>query len=357
MDEKGLKHCSVLVADDNPSSRALLVSTLQDIGVGVVSSVSSGAAAIEHLRHSNHTTMSSKTPPVDLLITEWDMEPVGGMMLINWIRRHADSPDRFTRIVIMSGDLDAEKVERARNAGANAVFAKPFSVNTLRKHVLNVLGNNPAYFKTSNYFGPDRRRNVADVLLEDRRNIKKPYIEALGSGMAPEVGCFDLPHYIGDIALGRPRDQVNTQSKFDAHQDLIDHSETYAAWVCGDVEVLRLAFRLSDQNVDMRKRNISLMSNLVNRLEMEGAFMGYPLITAFARTLTRAIKVDIRLWVQTREIFDAALNGLDIVVRQDIRGDGGALGQELSAQLRKLDKKLMAPLPVNAHRKGVAHLG
>lgn len=357
MDEKGLKYCSVLVADENPSSRALLVSTLQDVGVGVVSSVANGAAAIEHLRHSNHTVLNSNTPPVDLLITEWDMEPVGGMMLLNWVRYHAESPDRFLRTMIMSGDLDSEKVERARGAGANAVFAKPFSINSLRKHVLNVMGANPAFFKSNAYFGPDRRRHATEVVLEERRAIKKPYIETLGKGADPNVGCFDLPHYLAEVAHGRMRDQIDVQEKFQAHHLLAPHSQTYAQWVLGDVEVLRLAFRLSDQNEDMRGRNISLMTNLVNRLELEGTLMGYPLISAFARTLARAIKVDIRMWAQTREIFDAAINGLDIVVRQDIRGDGGALGQELSVQLRKLDKKLMAPLPINPHRKGVAQFG
>ena len=357
MDEKGLKYCSVLVADENPSSRALLVSTLQDIGVGVVSSVANGAAAIEHLRHSNHSVLNSNTPPVDLLITEWEMEPVGGMMLLNWVRHHADSPDRFLRTMIMSGDLDSEKVERARGSGANAVFAKPFSINSLRKHVLNVMGANPAFFKSKIYFGPDRRRHATEVVLEERRRIKKPYIEQLGKGADPNVGCFDLPHYLAEVALGRMRDQIDTQEKFQAHHLLAPHSQTYAEWVLGDVEVLRLAYRLSDQNAEMRGRNISLMTNLVNRLELEGTLMGYPLISAFARTLARAIKVDIRNWAQTREIFDAAINGLDIVVRQNIRGDGGALGQELSVQLRKLDKKLMAPLPINPHRKGVAQFG
>ena len=204
MEDQGLRHCSVLVADDSASSRMLLATTLHDIGVGVVNTVPNGVAAMEHLRHSATSSMTGQTPPVDLLITEWDMEPVGGMMLINWLRRHMDSPDRFTRTMIMSGELDAEKVERARNAGVNAVFAKPFSINSLRKHITTVMFNNPPFFKSDAYFGPDRRRHAPEIVLEERRRVQKPYSEVLGSGQDPNVGCFDLPHYMSEVALGAP---------------------------------------------------------------------------------------------------------------------------------------------------------
>lgn len=362
MEEHGLRHCSVLVVDDSASSRTLLSTTLHDIGVVTVNTVPNGVAAIEHLRHSTFSAMNSATPPVDLVITEWDMEPVGGMMLINWIRRHMDSPDRFTRTVIMSGELDAQKVERARNAGANAVFAKPFTISSIKKHLLNVLFNNPPFFKTQSYFGPDRRRRAADAVLEERRQIHKPYGEVLGRGPNPDVGCFDLPHYVSEVAVGRPREEINFIERNGAHQSLVSHSEDYPDWVKGDVEVLRLAFRLADENPTMRARNMSLMANLVRRLEREGALLGYPLITAFAHTLNNAIKTDVRLWHKTAEIFDAALCGLDTVVRQNVRGDGGAVGKALGESLSKLNKKLVNLRPlgaqtINPHRRGVATFG
>lgn len=354
MEEQGLRHCSVLVVDDSASSRTLLATTLQSIGVGIVNTVPNGVAAIEHLRHSAYSDINSATPPVDLLITEWDMEPVGGMMLINWVRRHMHSPDRFTRTVIMSGELDSERVERARNAGANAVFAKPFTINGIKKHLINVLFNNPPFFKTHSYFGPDRRRREADAILEERRRIRKPYGEKLGMGQDPGVGCFDLPHYFSEIAVGRPRERIRFDERNLAHQHLTRFSEDYADWVKGDVEVLGLAFRLADENPEMRARNMSLMANLVRRLEHEGELLGYPLISAFAHTLNNAIKSDPRLWRQMAEIFEAAHAGLDTVVRENIRGDGGEVGTALSASLGRLNKKLLNLRPMPARRQGIA---
>ncbi len=356
MEEQSLRHCSVLVIDDSASSRTLLATTLQDIGVGIVNTVPSGVAAIEHLRHSAYNAITSPTPPVDLIISEWEMEPLGGMMLLNWIRRNVASPDRFTRTVIMSGELDAEKVERARTAGANAVFAKPFTINSMRKHLLSVLFDNPPFFKTASYFGPDRRRHAQEVVLEDRRRIRKPYLEKIGTGANPDVGCFDMPHYLSEIAVGRPRERIDFEERNFAHQLLARFNEDYADWVLGDVEVLRLAFNLADENPEMRARNMSLMTNLVTRLEHEGALMGYPLISAFAHTLNTAIRADVRLWRQTSEIFDAALSGLDTVVRQNIRGDGGAVGKALNDSLGRLNKKLLYLHPQNLHRQGVALL-
>jgi len=356
MEEQGLRHCSVLVVDDSASSRTLLATTLHDIGVGIVNTVPHGVAAIEHLRHSTFSDINSATPPVDLVISEWDMEPVGGMMLLNWIRRNVASPDRFMRTVIMSGELDAEKVERARNAGANAVFAKPFTINGIRKHILSVLFGNPPFFKSESYFGPDRRRHTPDVVLEERRRIRKPYLEKIGTGTDPHIGCFDMPHYFSEVAVGRPRERINFEDRNWAHQVLARYNEDYADWVLGDVEVLRLAFRLADENPDMRARNMSLMTNLVTRLEREGQLLGYPLITAFAHTLNTAIRTDVRLWRQTAEIFDAALTGLDTVVRQNIRGDGGAVGKALGDSLGRLNKKLLYLHPHNPHRQGIAQL-
>lgn len=357
MEEQGLRHCSVLVVDDSASSRTLLATTLQDIGVGMVHSVPSGAAAIDHLRHTAHSTSDSFTPPVDLVISEWDMEPVGGMMLLNWLRRHMASPDRFMRTVIMSGELDAEKVERARNAGANAVFAKPFTLKSMRTHLRNVLFTNPPFFKTKSYFGPDRRRHCAEVVLEERRRIVKPYGERLGLGQNPDIGCFDLPHYFSEMALGRTRERIDFGERNMAHQVLARHSEDYADWVRGDADVLRLAFRLADENPTMRARNMSLMTNLVLRLEREGDFMGYPLITAFAHTLSHTLRTDAQLWVDTAPIFDAALTGLDTVIKQNIKGNGGSVGQALHASLGKINKRLLQLHPMSSHRQGVAHLG
>lgn len=353
MTEQDLRHCSVLVVDDSAPARTLVATSLHDIGVGVVNTVPHGAAAIAHLEHGQLSSISGPTPPVDLVISEWDMQPVSGAMLTNWIRRSAASPDRFTRTVIMSGALDTEKVEDARAVGVNAVFAKPYTVTSLKKHVTSVLSQNPAFFKTTTYFGPDRRRQAADIVLDERRKIAHSHHEILGAGEDPNVGCFDLPHYPTKIMAGEKRAHMDYSQRYAAHQALAPFSEDYADWIRGDVNVLRLALRMADELPDMRARNLAVMHAIAMRLEREGAHLGYPLAAAFAHTLKNLLEADQRLWRSTVGIFNTAVHGLEAVVRGRVMGEGGATGIALHKSLTEMNGKLSLLKPMKAHRQGV----
>lgn len=353
MAEQRLRNCSVLVVDDSAASRTLVATTLHDIGIGIVNTVPHGAAAIEYLQHSANSSMSGPTPPVDLVISEWDMEPVGGLMLMHWLRRSSRTPDHFMRMVIMSGALDVEKVEAARAAGVNAMFTKPFTIKGLKKHLVSVLDGNPAYFKTATYFGPNRRRRRVELVLVERRLIEHPHREILGAGRDVEVGCFDLPNTLGQIIEGRPRSHVDYSHHDAAREQLVPYREDFTDWVKRDVSVLRLAFRTADDNPAMRSRNLSVMHGVVMRLEREGAYMDYPLISALAHTLKNALKTDLRLWRDTADIFDAAIKGLETVVRARIQGHGGSLGGALHDSLSRMDQKILRLTPVHARRHGV----
>jgi CheY-like chemotaxis protein len=345
-----LKNCSVLVVDDSAASRTLLATTLYDIGIGVVNTVPHGAAAIDYLERSVLSSMSGPTPPVDVVISEWDMEPVGGMMLMQWLRRSLSTPDRFLRAVIMSGALDMEKVEQARNVGVNAVFTKPFTINRLRKHLLSVVEGNPPFFKTPDYFGPDRRRRNTEAILSERRQVEHPVREVFGAGDDIEVGCFDLPNALAQILDGTPRMNLDFSQRNAAHELLAGYCEDYTDWVRRDIGVLRLAFRTANENAELRQRNFAIMHTIVQRLEREAEHMDYPLISALARTLKNALRSDVRLWHDTAEIFDTAIKGLETVMKQRISGHGGALGRALNESLANMDKKIFHLTSVHARR-------
>ena len=353
MSELGLRHCSVLVVGDSAPARTLVATTLHEIGVGVVNTVPHGAAAIAHLKHSQLSSINGPTPPVDLIVSEWDMQPVSGSMLTNWVRRSAQSPDRFTRTVIMSGALDVEKVEDARAVGVNAVFAKPFTVASLERHVTTLLNANPAFFKTPSYFGPDRRRRASGVVLEQRRKIAHSHHEVLGGGEDVNVGCFDQPHYLKKVLAGEKRPLIDYSQRFAAHQTLAPFSEDYADWIKSDVNVLRLALRIANELPDMRARNLAVMHAIAMRLEREGAHLGYPLAAAFAHTLKNILEADQRLWRSTVGICNTAVHGLEAVVRGRVSGEGGATGIALHQSLAEMNGKLSMLRPKRTHRQGV----
>jgi hypothetical protein len=79
-------------------------------------------------------------------------------------------------------------VERARDAGAHAVLAKPMSLKSLYSRITMILQERRPFIETDEYFGPDRRRRD---LLFDGPNRRKGGGARSGSGLGE--GLVDTP--------------------------------------------------------------------------------------------------------------------------------------------------------------------
>ena len=122
---------SCLVVDDSSYLRTLMSASLRAIGVGNVKTVDDGSAGIEFLQLVQSDPMKAGMQNVDIVFSNWQMHPVDGMMLLRWVRRHKESPNRFIPFVMVTGYADKEKVREARAMGATEMLAKPFSVVNL----------------------------------------------------------------------------------------------------------------------------------------------------------------------------------------------------------------------------------
>lgn len=171
-----LAHLSVLVVDPSQANRELLASTLKDVGVGTVRKVSNGLQAIEYLKGAKASFGTPSNPPVDLILTEIDTDPVDGFMLARWVRRHTESPNHFMRVMIISGGLNMDNIRRGRNTGISDFIAKPFTLNSLRDRIFSAIQNFRPFVLVSEYFGPDRRRHLVPPKTEDRRTHADPKI-------------------------------------------------------------------------------------------------------------------------------------------------------------------------------------
>ena len=87
-------------------------------------------------------------------------------MLLRWVRRHKESPNRFIPFVMVTGYADREKVREARSMGAIEMLAKPFSVVNLGQRLLQVVNRPRKFVHTVKYFGPDRRHKAREVPLK-----------------------------------------------------------------------------------------------------------------------------------------------------------------------------------------------
>lgn len=143
-----LDKISVLVVEDVQPMRALIVGILEAFGVGKVYTAEDGGHGYEQFL---------KYKP-DIVITDWLMEPIDGIKLIEKIRKDQNSPSRLVPIILISGYSAAPRVFHARDKGATEFLTKPFTGQDLAKRISHIINKPRDFVHTQDFFGPDRRR-------------------------------------------------------------------------------------------------------------------------------------------------------------------------------------------------------
>jgi CheY-like chemotaxis protein len=164
-----LDRLSVLVVEDSPFIRSLLTNSLKILGVGIVTTRDHGGEAIDFLKQVKEDPMKAGVMGVDLILSNWRMSPVDGMMLLRWVRRHKDSPDRFIPFVLITGYTEPEMVHEARDMGITELLAKPFTIRGVGEKLVTTIQRNRQFVHTKDYFGPDRRRRETPLQGAERR--------------------------------------------------------------------------------------------------------------------------------------------------------------------------------------------
>ena len=182
--EVNLERLTILLVEDSPFIRSLLTNCLKILGVGTVVAVEDGGAAIDFIQLVHTNPMKAGVMNIDLVVCNWEMSPVNGKMLVRWIRRHKDSPDRFLPVVMITAYTERERVEEARDFGVHEMLAKPFTIKNLSEKLMSVIMSNRQFVHTKDYFGPDRRRQDIFLDSEERRTLtdKSPEVEVIIHG-------------------------------------------------------------------------------------------------------------------------------------------------------------------------------
>lgn len=119
----------ILVVDDDPQLRLLLVDTLQTIGYGA-SGVADGMEALATLR----------TQPADLVISDISMPRMDGIELATRLRQ--DFPG--TGILLITGVATEETEVRARRERlCDGYLAKPFRIDKIESMIESLLSQGP----------------------------------------------------------------------------------------------------------------------------------------------------------------------------------------------------------------------
>ncbi|GAB4126259.1 MAG: response regulator [Rhodothalassiaceae bacterium] len=179
MTDYDFERISILVVEDSLFLRSLLINSLRILGVGRVYAVDHGGEAIHFLQKVKTDPMAVGCQQIDIVMTNWQMSPVDGMMLLRWIRRHKDSPDRFVPVIMISAYSEPKRVEEARELGVTEFLTKPFTIQAIGAKLVSIIERQRQFVHTKDYFGPDRRRRIAPITFEDRRKLtdKSPGVE------------------------------------------------------------------------------------------------------------------------------------------------------------------------------------
>ena len=153
------KALSVLVVDDSEHMRKLLKSLLGMIDIGHVALARDGAEGLD--------VYKEQLP--DIVITDGAMEMMDGYEMTRLIRMDRNNPNPFVPVVMLSGYLEKERVEKARDCGITEYLAKPVSVQKLHERLISVIENPRQFVRTTTYFGPDRRRRIQDLHFGQNR--------------------------------------------------------------------------------------------------------------------------------------------------------------------------------------------
>jgi CheY-like chemotaxis protein len=142
----------VLVVDDNPHMRKLVVTILQAFGALQIFEAADAQRAWVILRDGNP----------DVLILDWMMEGMSGLDLVKKIRSDPNSPNPFVPVIMLTGHTHIDHVRQARDAGVNEFLAKPVSVKAILTRLIAVIEHPRPFVRTKVYFGPCRRRRALD---------------------------------------------------------------------------------------------------------------------------------------------------------------------------------------------------
>ncbi len=197
-----LENFKVLVADVDQQLVTVSRAMLRGMGFSNIQLTTSGTKALS----------LSKSGDFDFLITDWRLQDMDGISLVNHIRRDPDSANPMMPAIMLTGRREQSDVETARDNGIHEYVIKPFSAKTIYSRLERIV-EFPRYFVVQEKFvGPDRRHMRAESPRIDRRTMpmlpqRKPRDTALAinTNTSPKLWMpdFTLKHKLGHyVSLG-----------------------------------------------------------------------------------------------------------------------------------------------------------
>ena len=122
----------ILVVDDYQTMVRIMRNLLKQIGYENVDDAANGAAALEKVRAKRYS----------LIISDWNMEPMTGLELLQNVRAEAHSA--ATPFIMVTAESKTDNVLAARKSGVSSYIVKPFNSQMLKVKIDAVCGQRAA---------------------------------------------------------------------------------------------------------------------------------------------------------------------------------------------------------------------
>ena len=119
---------NILIVDDYKTMLRIIENLLKQLGFKNVMQATDGTMALQVMRET----------PINLIISDWNMEPMTGLQLLKEVR--ADAALKAIPFIMVTAESKVENVAAAKEAGVNNYIVKPFNAETLKQKITAVLG-------------------------------------------------------------------------------------------------------------------------------------------------------------------------------------------------------------------------
>ena len=119
----------ILVVDDSPTMRRMVMASLRDVWPGGFAQAASGLEALEQLALG----------PATLMVLDLNMPDMHGLEVLRFVRSHPSFRDLPVVVLTTRGD-EASRVA-AMAAGASLYLTKPFAPATLAARIRELTGS------------------------------------------------------------------------------------------------------------------------------------------------------------------------------------------------------------------------
>lgn len=118
----------ILIVDDSPTMRRILVNTVVKAGYPNCKEAEDGKDALAKLMAGDF----------DLLMTDWNMPNMNGLELVEAVR--LDAKLKTIPILMVTTRNMKEDIVNAIKSGVNGYIVKPFDAKTLNAKILEIMG-------------------------------------------------------------------------------------------------------------------------------------------------------------------------------------------------------------------------